>query len=141
MKPIVSDPFTAAAKKSKKEEKLDSEKEQIIEEIKIDQQILAESQAIDIEDATNKKVVQPKIKNHFISNGSTKKKKTKKEDEDDEEDDDEEENEKSKQKELPKYDSNEFKKPSNGKDYNLKMVTFNVNGIRASIEVIYLNFH
>ena len=68
MKPIVSDPFTAA-KKAKKESQ-QTEEEEVEEEckngIKIDKEILAETQAIDIENATAKKVVQPKINNHFI---------------------------------------------------------------------------
>ncbi len=144
MKPIVSDPFTAA-KKAKKESQQTEEaevEEECKNEIKIDKEILAETQAIDIENATAKKVVQPKINNHFISNGTkkTKQAKSKDKDQDDEENEDDEDKEDTKIKEIPKYDSAEFKKPSNGKDYNLKMVTFNVNGIRASIEVIIDNF-
>ena len=138
MKPIVSDPFTAAKKAKKESQQIEEAEEEYKNEIKIDKEILAETQAIDIENATAKKVVQPKINNHFISNGTKKTKQAKskdKDEEDDEENEDDEDGENTKIKELPKYDSAEFKKPSNGKDYNLKMVTFNVNGIRASIEV------
>lgn len=142
MKPIVSDPFTAAKKAKKESQQTEEVEEECKNEIKIDKEILAETQAIDIENATAKKVVQPKINNHFISNVTkkTKQAKSKDKDEDDEENEDDEDKEDTKIKEIPKYDSAEFKKPSNGKDYNLKMVTFNVNGIRASIEVIIDNF-
>lgn len=134
MKPIVSDPFTAAKKAKIESQQIEEAEEEYKNEIKIDKEILAETQAIDIENATAKKVVQPKINNHFISNGTKKTKQAKSKDKDDDDEEDED-GENTKIKEIPKYDSAEFKKPSNGKDYNLKMVTFNVNGIRAAIEV------
>ena len=36
---------------------------------------------------------------------------------------------------LTKYDAEEFKKPSNGKEWNLKIASWNVNGVRAWLEV------
>ena len=137
--PLVSDPFSAS-KKSRKESKLPDESNEEI--ITIDKKILAESQSIDIDRATAKNVVQPKIKGIFESKKTEtniNKKKSKDNEEEDEEpeevDDGRAEVKKDFKKDLVKYDPNDFKIPSNGKEYNLKMITFNVNGIRASIEV------
>lgn len=134
--PIVSDPFSAAKKsKNQTEEKQPAKEEKVV----IDKEILAESQAIDIEKAV-KSTVQLKINNLFAAkpsdtNGKEKAKKSKKktEEDDDEENGDANDESESARKDLPKYVAEDFKKPSNGKDYNLKMVTFNVNGIRACI--------
>ena len=137
--PLVSDPFSAS-KKSRKDAKLHDESNEEI--ITIDQKILAESQSIDIDRATAKNVVQPKIKAIFESKKTetnVNKKKSKDKEEEDEEseevDNGKTELKKDLKKDLVKYDPNDFKIPSNGKEYNLKMITFNVNGIRASIEV------
>lgn len=136
--PLVSDPFSAA-KKSKKNVQENIENEEKEDKIAIDKEVLAESQAIDIEKAV-KNTVQPKISNLFEkkpteANGKekpikTKSKKQSKEENDDEEEEDDNETSK---KEIPKYNPEDFKFPSNRKEYNMKMITFNVNGLRASI--------
>lgn len=38
-----------------------------------------------------------------------------------------------------KYDKEEFKNPSNGKDWNFKISSWNVNGVRAWLEVYFQN--
>lgn len=62
----------------------------------------------------------------------------KKKNDDDEDEVNNKDNNVETKKEIPNYKPEDFKKPSNGKEYNLKMVTFNVNGIRACIEVILI---
>lgn len=139
IKPIVSDPFSAA-KKSKKEEKITNENEEEINEIKEINDYKNESE-IEVQKPAKNNTVQPKIKSLFASkpiedNGDNKakkgKKKTKKDDDEDDGDENEEGEEKAKE---IKYNPEDFIKTTNNKEYNFKMVTFNVNGIRASIEV------
>ncbi len=45
------------------------------------------------------------------------------------------ENNEETEKQALKYDSHEFREPSNGKEWNFKIASWNVNGVRAWLEV------
>lgn len=133
--PLVKDPFAAAA--SAKKTKLD--------EKKLDNEIISErGEAISDVKKTKVKSRSPSPVNEKVAKkakvtneGKARAKSKKKENEEKDEDDTPSE---SKSEATVKYDSEEFKTPSNGKEYNLKIVSWNVNGIRAWIDVIRYYF-
>ena len=76
---------------------------------------------------------------------STKKKKKDKDDQSNDCDDDDDgdgdgeaDKEESKVTKEPRYKRQDFCRPSDGKEWNLKIVSFNVNGIRAWLQVCKL---
>ena len=153
---MVKDPFTAAAAKKKKKEDLNSSDVEIIKP-ETDQEVNnLNSHAngkteINLE-VDSKEETEPKQSEKEAtaqSNGKSNKKvaaifskskKTNKNEKDDENGDEEEDAVVEKEGKNGKeskynYSKEEFSKPSNGKDWNLKIVSWNVNGIRAWCEV------
>lgn len=153
--PLVKDPFTAAAAKKKKKEDLNSSDVEIIKP-ETDQEVNnLNSHAngkteINLE-VDSKEETEPKQSEKEAtaqSNGKSNKKvaaifskskKTNKNEKDDENGDEEEDAVVEKEGKNGKeskynYSKEEFSKPSNGKDWNLKIVSWNVNGIRAWCE-------
>ena len=64
-------------------------------------------------------------------------KKDKKKKEDDDEEDEESQEAQKDDSTATKYDKEEFKRTTDGKEWNLKIVSWNINGIRAWVEVNY----
>lgn len=139
--PLVKDPFSAAAeaKKAKLEQKKlenenGSEKD--------------ENNHLDVESLTKKEkttksksrspspVVSEKDKKTKITSGAKTKTKSKKNEKEDQDENDTQSESKLETDSTTKYNSEDFKTPTNGKEYNLKIVSWNVNGIRAWIDVI-----
>lgn len=149
--PLVKDPFTAS-KRSKKDDPKENDPIEIIEENKLDK----------LENGSEKKLVEEKSvkspkrkendsveeKENSEEDDTTTKKgvkkiavsksKKKKDDEEEEEESNEIEEKSSKTQVSSKYDKEEFKKTNGNKDYNYKIVSWNINGIRAWLEVRFI---
>ena len=126
---LVSDPFTAAAaKKSKKTIELDVEKR-----VDVEIDTPATSSVPDPANESEPEIVKEeppskKAKQATKPKPAAKKKKS-------EDDDDDEENGENSELTNVKFNKEDFKDSSNGKPYNLKIVSWNINGIRAWLEV------
>ena len=114
--PLVKDPFSAAANSAKKFKIETKENVESIQNEPPKAKSRSPSPVVEVENVAK------------IATGHDKKKSKKANIEDQEESD--------KSETSTKYNSEEFKTASNGKEWNLKIVSWNVNGIRAWIEVI-----
>jgi hypothetical protein len=140
--PQVKDPFSAAAaaKKSKINEKSTTKETEHEKEVN--------------EETNNKEIPQIKLrspspiaasakKTKATTNGEKKAKAKSKKDDTEEQDENgtPSESTKSEATSTTKFSKEEFQKASNGKEWNLKIVSWNVNGIRAWIEAINFFIH
>ena len=145
--PMVKDPFTAAAANSAKKPKVE---EKIIDEEEV--KFIKTNKEMD-NTKVRSRTPSPEVEVKKTKIIKTKSKESKENDSDDEATEkpdkksvkSEKNEEKSKKKESTsagsetstKYDKEEYKKASNGKEWNLKIVSWNVNGIRAWLEVFF----
>lgn len=138
--PTVKDPFTASKRLKKTESTasasaVDDENEvEILEEIEAKKEEkkttnLKSDDGSKANDKTPTKITVTKSKKSTKSDGS----------EENDEAGGEEKESKSAASTIVKYDKEEFKKASNGQEWNLKIVSWNMNGIRAWLEVSYLS--
>ena len=144
---MAKDPFSAASKKTKKVEPDENEqpaveaaegknvdatdeKVETVEDVKVEKE--GKGAAV-----TKEKTKQASIKTMFKATAKKNGKKAAKEDEEEENGDESEseEIEEAVDSGKCKYDREEFKPASNGKEYNFKIASWNINGVRAWIEV------
>ncbi len=133
-----TNPFAiaAAAKKSKEAAANDSAQdvEELIDETPVNSEEKLNAPATKKQKVEEKVVAKPAAKKTPAPAKSKPKKAAATKDEDDDEDDEDE-------VEVPKlvqhFSKQEFVNASNGKEYSLKISTWNINGIRAWLKVLF----